>query len=209
MRAACVVYGHRAFGRLQSIATMSRRLTARKIARYAVTIVAFLAASLDFGIRSAHADAYCVELTASEFNHSSNRRGDQNACAGDKSDIEGAARDRARSNANDAIARQCLNGVTLQIMRQACSRVNLTANTSPDPKWVDAPPAAKLSADKVKYIGSATADGPGLCAVAHDVSFRKRSIVDGNCDHGIGLMPHRNLAIARARARCAVVCSAL
>jgi hypothetical protein len=187
---------------------MSRQLTARTITPYAVTIVAFLAANVDFGIRSAHAEAFCVELTASEFNHSSNRRGDQSACAGDKTNLEGAARDRARSNANDAIARQCLNGVTIQIMRQACSRVNLTTNTSPDLKWDNAPPAAKFSADKVKYIGSAVAGGPILCAVAHDVSVRTRSVVDGSCDHGISLMPNRNFAITRARARCGVVCGA-
>ena len=102
---------------------MSRQFSGRKIARYAVAIVTLLAASLDFWIGSARADAYSVELTAAEFDHSSNRRGgDQNACAGDKSGIEGTARDRARSNANDAIARQWLNRVTLRIMREACSR---------------------------------------------------------------------------------------
>jgi hypothetical protein len=176
-----------------------------KIASRALAIVALFAVGPDCGIRSAYAAAYCVELTASEFNHSSNRRGDDNACAGvQNSKIEGTARDRARNNANDAITQQCLNNVTLQMSRQACSRVNLIGNTSPDAKWVDVPPAAKSGANKVKYVGRGTADG--LCAVAHDVSFRTRSIVDGNCDHGVGLLPHRNFAIARAQARCAVVC---
>jgi hypothetical protein len=183
-------------------------LTPMKIAPRALAIAALFAAGPDCGIRLAYAAAYCVELTASEFNHSSNRRGDDNACAGDqKSNIEGTARDRARNNANDAVTQQCLNNVTLRISRRACRRVNLIGNTSPDAKWVDVPPAAKSDANKVKYIGRGTGDGPALCVVAHDVSFRTRNIVDGNCDHAVGLLPHRNFAIARARARCAVVCN--
>lgn len=182
-----------------------------KIASRALTIVALCAASLDCGAGSAYAAAFCVELTASEFNHRSNRRGDDNACAGDKnSNIEETARERARDNASNAVARQCLNNVTPQILRQACTRVNLIPNTAPDAGWANFPPAAKFSANKVKYIGHRSrGDGSnhGLCTVANDVSFRTRSVIDGNCDHEVGLLPHRNFAIARARARCAVVCS--
>ena len=182
-----------------------------KIVSHTLAIVALYAAGPDCGIRSASATDFCVELVASEFNHSSNRRGDDNACAGDqKSNIEGTARNRARDNASNAIARQCLNNVTPQILRRACSRATLIANTLPDPKWVDFPPAAKISANKAKYIGHTTGDvsGHSLCTIAHDVSFRTRAIVDGNCNHEVGLLPHRNFATARARARCAVVCSA-
>jgi len=182
-----------------------------KIVSHALAIVTLYAASPDCGIRSAYATDFCVELVASEFNHSSNRRGDDNACAGDqKSNIEGTARDRARDNASNSIARKCLNSVTPQTLRRACSRANLIANTLPDLKWVDFPPAAKLSANKVRYIGHTTGDvsGHSLCTIAHDVSFRTRAIVDGNCNHEVGLLPHRNFATARAQARCAVVCSA-
>ena len=185
-----------------------RNLSTMTIAPRALTFVALCAGGGDFGARSAQAATYCVELTASEFSNSSIRRGDDNACAREKSDIEGPARDRARDNASNAIARQCLDRVTLQIARRACNRVNLMVNALADSKWGDVPPPAKLGADKVKYIGRAASDGPGLCVVAHDDSFRKRNIVDGACDQGAGLLPHRNFGIARARARCAVVCDA-
>src|SRR5262245_63582607 len=98
------------------------------IAPRALAFVALCAAGGDFGSRSAQAAPYCVELTASELGYSSVRRGDDNACAREKSDIAGTARDRARDNASNAIARQCLDRVTLQIARRACNRVNLTVN---------------------------------------------------------------------------------
>jgi hypothetical protein len=185
-----------------------RKLLAMTITPRALAFVALCAAGGDFGSLSAQAAAYCVELTASEFGYSSVRRGDDNACAREKSDIAGTARDRARDNASNAIARQCLDRVTLLIARRACKRVNLKVNALADSKWDDVPPPAKFGADRVTYIGRAGADGPGVCVVTHDDSFRSRNIVDGACDQGAGLLPHRNFAIARARARCAVVCDA-
>lgn len=187
---------------------MQRNMPAIRLSFPALALVALSAGGLEFGTGPAQATPYCVELTASEFNYSSNRRGDESACAGDKSDIAAAARDRARDNASNAIASQCIDRVTSQISRRACKRVNMEANAQHDGKWTDTPPAAKSGADKVRYIGRATGGGPGLCVVAHDVSFRTRSVVDGKCGDRVGLQPHRNVAIARARARCAVVCGA-
>jgi hypothetical protein len=162
-----------------------------------------------YGIGSAFATDFSVELTATEFNHRAERRGDDNACAGShSSDIEAIARDRARDNANNAIASQCLNYVTPRIGQQACTRVNLIANTSANSSWVDSPPAPKPSANKVKYIGRGigSAAGMNLCATAHDIRLRTRNVVDGHCPHDSGLLPHRTFATARAWARCAVIC---
>ena len=93
---------------------------------------------------SALATDFCVELTATEFNRRAERRGDDNACAGSHSpDIKAKARDRARDNANNAIAPQCLRNVTPGIAQRACSRVNLVANTSANSAWADSPPAPK------------------------------------------------------------------
>ena len=115
---------------------------AMKIGSLALTVVALSAAPLDYGTRSAWATDFCVELTATEFNHRLERRGDDNACAGsDSSDIKAMARERARDNANNAIASRCLDNVTFDIGKQACTRVNLVANSSPDNSWVDSPPA--------------------------------------------------------------------
>jgi hypothetical protein len=77
-----------------------------------------------YGTRSAFATDFCVELTATEFNRRAERQEDDNACAGSHpSNIKAKARDRARDNANNAIAPQCLNNVTPDIRRQACTRV--------------------------------------------------------------------------------------
>ena len=125
-----------------------------KVGSLALAVVALCATPLAYEIRSAFATDFCVELTASEFNHRAERRGDDNACAGShSSDVEAIARDRASDNANNAIASQCLNNVTPSIGQQACTRVNLVANTSANSSWVDSPPAPKPSANKVKYIG--------------------------------------------------------
>jgi hypothetical protein len=187
-----------------------RQREAMKIGSLALMVIALSAAPLDYGIRSALATDFCVELTATEFDRRLERRGDDNACAGsDLSNIKAMARERARDNANNAIAPQCLDNVTLDIGKQACSRVNLVANSSPNSSWVDSPPAPKPNANKVKYIGrgiGSGAAGVNLCAMAHDLRLRTRNVVDGHCPHESGLLPHRTFATARAWARCAVIC---
>ena len=50
-----------------------------------------------------------LRRTHSDGNHQAERRGDYNACArGQRSSIEALARQRARSNASNAIASHCL-----------------------------------------------------------------------------------------------------
>jgi hypothetical protein len=176
-----------------------------------VLTVALYAVAFDPGIKAAFADPFpfCVELTAAEFNHRAERRGDDNACAGHlitKTTV--AARNRARLNAINAVASQCIGNVKASVAQQACARVNLVADFSSNNSWVDAPPEPKPSADKVKYLGHGTgsAAGTNLCANARDVSIWTRNVVDGLCSHDRGLMPHRTFAIARASARCAVIC---
>ena len=181
-----------------------------KIGSLALTVVALSAAPPpNCGIRSALATDFCVELTAAEFNHRLERRGDENACAGSNSlDIKGVARERARDNANNAIASRCLD-ITTDIGKQACTRVNLVASTSPNNAWADSPPVPKPDASKVKYIGHGIGDGAAgvnLCAMAHDLRLRTRNVVDGHCPHDTGLLPHRTFVTARAWARCAVIC---
>jgi hypothetical protein len=181
-----------------------------KTGSLACNIIALLAAVLGCGISSVSATDFCIELTGVEFNRGHERRGDENACAGDKSsNIKDAARDRARNNASNAIASQCLKDVTYTMGQQACARINLVVNTSANNLWTDVPPAAKPSADSVRYIGRGVGGSAGvnLCAVARDVRIRTRSVVDGHCPHDSGLLPHRIFATARARARCAVICS--
>jgi hypothetical protein len=185
-----------------------------KIGSLALTVVALSAAPApNCGIRSALATDFCVELTATEFNHRLERRGDDNACAGShSSDTKAIARERARDNANNAIASRCLDNVTPAIGKLACSRVNLAATTSPNSAWVGSPPAPKPDANKVKYIGHGLSNGTAgvyLCAMAHDLRLRTRNVVDGHCPHGNGLLPHRTFVSARARARCAVICGNL
>ena len=180
-----------------------------KVGSLALTFVALYATALAGGIGSAFATDFCVELTAAEFNRRAERRGDDNSCAGShSSDIKAIARDRARDNANNAIASQCLNNVTPSIGQQACNRVNLVANASADGSWAASPPAPKPGADKVKFIGHGIGSvaGVNLCAMAHDIRLRTRNVVDGLCPHDRGLLPHRTFATARAWARCAVIC---
>ena len=77
-----------------------------KVRSLALAAVALYALAVGYGIRSAFATDFCVELTATEFNRRAERRGDDNACAGSHSpNIKSKARDRARDNANNAIAR--------------------------------------------------------------------------------------------------------
>jgi len=85
-----------------------------------------------YGIRSAFATRLLHRnLLPPEFNRRAERRGDDNACAGrHSSKIRAKARDRARDNANNAIATQCLGNVTPGIAQRVCARVNLVANTS-------------------------------------------------------------------------------
>ena len=178
-----------------------------KVGSLALAAVALYAPAVSYGIGSAFATDFCIELTATEFNHRAERRGDDSACAGShSSNIKAKATDRARDNASNAIARQCLRNVTPVIAQRACTRVNLVANTSANSSWADSPPAAKPSADKVRYIGPGSAAGVNLCVVAHDIRLRTHNVVDGHCRHGKGLLPHRTFATARAWARCAVIC---
>ena len=180
-----------------------------KVGSLALAVVALCAPVVSYGIGSAFATDFCVELTAAEFNRRAERRGDNNACAkSHSSNIKAKARDRARDNASNAIALQCLRNVTPGIAQRACSRVNLVANTSANSSWTASPPASKPSADKVRYIGHGTgsAAGMNLCVLAHDIRLRTHNVVDGHCPHDRGLLPHRTFATARAWARCAVVC---
>jgi hypothetical protein len=182
---------------------------AMNIRSLALTVVAFSTPPLDCVVGSTFAADFCVELTAAEFNHSAERRGDDNACAGrHPSKIGAIARDRARDNANNALASQCLDNVTLNIAQSACTRLNFVTNTSPNNSRVDSPPVSLPGADKVRYIGHGTgsAAGVNLCVVAHDIRVRTRNVVDGQCPRDIGLLPHRIFATARASARCAVIC---
>jgi len=180
-----------------------------KVGSLALAVVALYAPAVSYGIESAFANDFCIELTATEFNRRAERRGDDNACAGSHaSNIKAKARDRARDNASDAIAPQCLRNVTPGIGQRACARVNLVANTSANSSWAGSPPASKPSADKVRYIGHGigSAAGVNLCVVAHDIRLRTHNVVDGHCPHDRGLLPHRTFATARAWARCAVIC---
>jgi hypothetical protein len=180
-----------------------------KVGSLALAAVLY-APAVGYGIGSAFATDFCVELTATEFNHRAERRGDDNACAGSRSsNIRAKARDRAGDNASNAIAPQCLNNVVPGIAQRACTRVSLVTNTSANSSWVASPPAPKPSADKVRYIGQGigSAAGVNLCVVAHNIRIRTHNVVDGHCPHDSGLLPHRTFATARARARCAVICS--
>jgi hypothetical protein len=173
-----------------------------------LNIIVLFTVIFDCGIRAASATDFCIELTTTKIR--AERRGDANACAGDDSaDIKNAARDVARSNANNAIASQCLNDVTLTIGQQACARISLVANISPNNSWTDFPPAAKANADSVRFIGRGVGGSArvNLCTVVRDVRVRTHGTVDGNCRHDIGLLPHRNFVTARALARCGVICS--
>jgi hypothetical protein len=141
-----------------------------KVGSLALAAVALYAPAVSYGIGSAFATDFCIELTATEFNHRAERRGDDSACAGShSSNIKAKATDRARDNASNAIARQCLRNVTPVIAQRACTRVNLVANTSANSSWANSPPAPKPSADKVRYIGPGSAASANLCVVAHDI----------------------------------------
>jgi hypothetical protein len=182
---------------------------AMKVGSLALAVVALYALAGAYGIRSAVATDFCIELTTTEFNRRTERRGDDNACAGShSSSIKAKARDRARDNASNAIAPQCLRNVTPVIAQRACTRVNLVANTSVNNLWANSPPAPKPSADKVRYIGHGigSAAGVNLCVVAHDIRLRTHNAVDGHCPHDRALLPHRTFATARAWARCSVIC---
>ena len=183
---------------------------AMKIGSLTCNMIALFAAVFCCGISSVSGADFCIELTGSEFNRGHERRGDADACAGDvSSNIKDVARDRARNNANNAITSQCLRDVTHTIGQQACARINLVANTSPNSRWTDFPLAANPNADSVRYIGRGVGGSASvnLCVVARDVRVRTRSVVDAHCPHDGGLLPHRIFVTARARARCAVICS--
>jgi hypothetical protein len=182
-----------------------------KVGSLALAVAALYAPAVSYGIESAFANDFCIELTATEFTFRAERRGDDNACAGShSSNIKTKARDRARHNASNAIATECLRSVTPGIGQRACARLNLVANTSANSSWAGSPPASKPSADKVRYIGHGigSAAGVNLCVVAHDIRLRTHNVVDGDCPHDSGLLPHRTFATARASARCAVICRA-
>ena len=117
-------------------------------------VAAILVGPFKVTLGSALAADFCVELTATEFNHQAERRGDYNACArGRRPSIEAIARERARSNATNAIASHCLKNVTPSIQQHACSRVNSASTTLGNALWAAAPPTPKPAARKVQYIG--------------------------------------------------------
>src|SRR4051812_19640676 len=112
-----------------------------KVGSLALAAVALFAPAVSYGIGPAFATDFCIELTATEFNHRAERRGDDSACAGSPSNVKANATDRARDNASNAIARQCLRNVTPAIAQRACTRVDLVANTSANGSWASSPPA--------------------------------------------------------------------
>jgi hypothetical protein len=178
-----------------------------RVGSLALAVAALFAPAASYGIGTAFATDFCIEFTATEFNHRAERRGDDNACAGTHaSNVRASATDRARDNASNAIAQQCLRNVTPAIAQRACTRVNLVANTSANSSWANFPPSPKPGADKVRYIGHGSAAGVNLCVVAHDIRLRTHHVVAGDCPHDTGLLPHRTFATARAFARCAVIC---
>jgi hypothetical protein len=180
-----------------------------KLRSLALTIVALSAATLDSGLKPAFAAGLCVELTAAEFNHRADRRGDDNACAGEPAaTIKTLARERARDNAMDAIASHCLNSVTSRMAQRACARAGLASDISPNNSWGDVPPAPRSGTNEVRYLGHATGSngGANLCAMARDMRLRTHNVVDGHCPQDSGLLPHRTFATARAQARCGIVC---
>jgi hypothetical protein len=177
----------------------------------ALMTLLFLAPTTNGGIQPASADDFCVQLTRSEFDQSRRRRGDANACAGDRwSNPAATARERARNNAINAIQPQCVNRVTLQMASHACTRAGLVVNTAGANFWGMFPPSARPAANKVEYFGHGIggASSVNLCGAAHDLSIAIVRPVDGTCAGVSNASPPlREFVTARARARCGVICS--
>lgn len=118
------------------------------------------------------------------------------------------ARDRAREAAANALDQICTNSINQAIAGAACTRVNRVVNTSAF--FIVAPiygfPPTGMTWNAVKYIGHGlgTASAMNLCVILEDLSMDvSESASDGVC----WLSNTVFSAEARARARCAVVCS--
>jgi hypothetical protein len=113
------------------------------------------------------------------------------------------ARNRARNNAINALAFVCTNSITAEIAGAACTRVGMTVNTS---AFFIFPPASLQSVgDETRNIGhgTGTAAAMNLCVIVEDLST---NVNDGVFDASCFFNLRRFSAVARARARCAVVC---
>jgi hypothetical protein len=165
--------------------------------------ITFFTVAPELGIRSSVAGDMCVQLTRAEFPQSRRRAGTANDCS-----IEGAyytARNRARDNATNALDQVCTNGITQAIAGRACTRVGMVVNTS---AFFIIPPLASFHSqgDSQKYIGHGIGDAAAmnLCVIVEDLSMDVGDhVFDANCFFSLTKFS----ATARARSRCAVVCT--
>jgi hypothetical protein len=173
-----------------------------------VTLAAIvvITAAPELGTRHLYAADLCIQLAPGELAISRRRAGQANDCRGDWAAQN--ARNISRDNATNALDQICTNSVTRAMAAQACNRVGMVVNTS----WFFIiPPLASIPAvPKVKYIGHGIGDASGinLCVMTRDLDVTVTSQIDGTCTFpGPGYGTRRFFATARARARCAVVCS--
>ena len=154
----------------------------------------------ELGITRASATDFCVRITRAEFPESRKRAGRHNDCSSDSAFF--AARSRARNNAIGALAFVCTNNITANIAAAACTRVGMTVNTSAF--FIFPPTSLHSVGDETRNIGhgTGTAAAMNLCVIAEDLSNDLTESVDTSCWPN----SRRFSAVARARARCAVVC---
>jgi hypothetical protein len=177
----------------------------------ALAAVTLYASVSGYGIKPAVATDLCVELPAARFALQVERRGSAAACAGAASaKVEATAIDRARTNASHAITSQCLRRVTFIMADQACHQAGSSSNGFVNGyRLSDLAASPKSVGHKASHIGQGTGDATGvaLCTIARDLRLSTHTVVDGHCPHGKALLPNRVVVVARAQARCAVVCS--
>ena len=163
-------------------------------------IILLINAAPELGITQASATDFCVQLTRAEFPQSRKRAGRHNDCSSDSAFF--TARSRARNNAIDALAFVCTNNITANIVGAACTRVGMTVNTSAF--FIFSPNSLHSIGDETRNIGhgTGTAAAMNLCVIAEDLSNDVSVSVDTSCWPN----SRRFSAVARARARCAVVC---
>jgi hypothetical protein len=154
----------------------------------------------ELGITQASATDFCVQLTRAEFPQSRKRAGRHNDCSSDSAFF--TARSRARNNAINALAFACTNNITADIAGAACTRVGMTVNTSAF--FVFPPGSLHSVGDETSNIGHGrgTAAAMNLCVIAEDLSNDVTVGIDTSCWPN----SRRFSAVARARARCAIVC---
>ena len=162
--------------------------------------IILLNAAPELGITQASATDFCVQLTRAEFPHSTKRAGRHNDCSSDNAFF--TARARARNNAINALAFVCTNTISANIAGAACTRVGMTINTSAF--FIFPPMSLHSVGDETRNIGHGTgsAAAMNLCVIAEDLSNDVNDGVDTSCWPN----SRRFSAVARARARCAVVC---